>query len=74
MVTKMRDPTFQDALIVFVVEGVDLNAMDQRMVEYEMINCTYQPINVVRYTLKECDEKLKLDEQRGMKLIDQHSQ
>jgi len=58
---------------VFVVEGHDLNAMDQRMTEFQVSKATGHLVKTVRYTLKMCDELLKLDEQRGNKLVDTHS-
>uniref|UniRef100_A0A915K552 Glutathione synthetase n=1 Tax=Romanomermis culicivorax TaxID=13658 RepID=A0A915K552_ROMCU len=59
----------RDAAIVFVVEGVDLNAMDQRLTEYT-INDLEDRIQIYRLTLKQCYYRLRLDNNMKLKFKD----
>lgn len=49
-----------NAIIVIIIENLNQNIMDQRMVEYEICRLLDSHVIITRFTLTECHEKLSL--------------
>ncbi|CAD6196901.1 unnamed protein product [Caenorhabditis auriculariae] len=54
------------AVVLVVVETVNQNQIDQRVVEYELEKLGVPPDQIVRRDLNQCNESLRLSETRGL--------